>query len=305
MGGLSPRVRGNHRRDDPPLRIRRSIPAGAGEPTSGCTMGGIAKVYPRGCGGTVLEGPVTPFFSEVYPRGCGGTRRTAPGSRSGRGLSPRVRGNHLGPGRCGLQPGSIPAGAGEPSSWRRSRPRTGVYPRGCGGTIMEFPVEHQLPGLSPRVRGNRRDGPSRTLDGGSIPAGAGEPNRGGRGDQPPAVYPRGCGGTWMPLTDALRASGLSPRVRGNPNPSRHPDAAAGSIPAGAGEPLSRVVPPERGQGLSPRVRGNPEQGVFSYWVVQVYPRGCGGTVCRIDSRAERPGLSPRGAGEPVWPWSAW
>ena len=70
--GLSPRVRGN--RLGMPLRVRlkRSIPACAGEPVSGVSPAGELRVYPRVCGGT--DWPAWPWASAW-------------------GLSPRVRGN--------------------------------------------------------------------------------------------------------------------------------------------------------------------------------------------------------------------
>ena len=70
-----------------------SIPACAGEPES--------------------------FFNEivshpVYPRVCGGTIASLLDSKTVKGLSPRVRGNHLLRRRPGAFLGSIPACAGEP-----------------------------------------------------------------------------------------------------------------------------------------------------------------------------------------------
>ena len=74
--GLSPRVRGNRRRDI--------------------------------CGGR-SDGE-----REVYPRVCGGTSASVPPDNVVSGLSPRVRGNRVTiQSRTGI-PGSIPACAGEP-----------------------------------------------------------------------------------------------------------------------------------------------------------------------------------------------
>ena len=93
--GLSPRVRGNRGRRLWRSIVCRSIPAGAGEPQFGASSGWPDGVYPRGCGGTY------------------GTMRT---ELAEAGLSPRVRGNHGGPYSDPVEVGSIPAGAGEPSS---------------------------------------------------------------------------------------------------------------------------------------------------------------------------------------------
>ena len=153
-GGLSPRVRGNHFLFHRAATLTGSIPACAGEPSLALQTHAAPEVYPRVCGGTgyervsdvgvqglsprvrgnqvhyrrVLIGtgsipacagePVLrfrrPAFLEVYPRVCGGTVPCHPGRRNGRGLSPRVRGNHAR--RAYHQPArrSIPACAGEP-----------------------------------------------------------------------------------------------------------------------------------------------------------------------------------------------
>ena len=52
--------------------------------------------------------------------------------------------------------GSIPARAGEPQLPYSNDPLEGVYPRACGGTLIERPTCHPRSGLSPRVRGNLR-----------------------------------------------------------------------------------------------------------------------------------------------------
>ena len=74
-------------------RLRRSIPACAGEPLK--------------IGDTIT-------IAKVYPRVCGGTRRMALCPPLGAGLSPRVRGNPSGGLARHPAAGSIPACAGEP-----------------------------------------------------------------------------------------------------------------------------------------------------------------------------------------------
>ena len=172
--GLSPRVRGNPGLVDAMRRLRRSIPACAGEPQS----------MPQRCS-----------VPGVYPRVCGGTVPTVAAVASAAGLSPRVRGNR-GRGLCGGDcERSIPACAGEPTTSASGMGRSRVYPRVCGGTGWAKRIPTTMPGLSPRVRGN----PNRQLDSSkssrSIPACAGEP-----ANHPPPtgihpVYPRVCGGT--------------------------------------------------------------------------------------------------------------
>ena len=93
--GLSPRVRGNLAGISWWLRIPRSIPACAGEPTR--PFSGVPPV-------------------PVYPRVCGGTSDGGQGVGGGGGLSPRVRGNRGHAAPPVDESRSIPACAGEP--WR-------------------------------------------------------------------------------------------------------------------------------------------------------------------------------------------
>ena len=147
-----------------------SIPARAGEPTwrLASTSTNLAKVYPRACGGTAIALNVHQPRIGVYPRACGGTV-----SNKAEPVYPRA---------CG----------------GTRAERFAVYPRACGGTgwvkrllvpmMRSIPARagepytvtvtscRNLPGLSPRVRGNR-DMPTvrASYPVGSIPARAGEP----------------------------------------------------------------------------------------------------------------------------------
>ena len=252
--GLSPRGRGNR------LHLRRirahvgSIPAWAGEPTGPTSKACAFRVYPRVGGGTsICKMP----------------------SDSGKGLSPRGRGNPQGS-QTGPRPfWSIPAWAGEPPPDRVAVCPPGVYPRVGGGTCAR--CRHRTPwrGLSPRGRGNPRDRPKMRGQFGSIPAWAGEPVR----DRPavllPWVYPRVGGGTNSDARDFMLSIGLSPRGRGNHELIRHTLRDVGSIPAWAGEPIARTAGP------GPR---------------KVYPRVGGGTLDVLDHDDVLSGLSPRGRG---------
>ena len=249
--GLSPRVRGNQ-----PLRAvspleRGSIPARAGEP---------------GAGGPGMPSP------PVYPRACGGTSMVMSPKYIIPGLSPRVRGN---PGARHLLvplPGSIPARAGEPTDVDGWANVVGVYPRACGGTDASNDFNFVGRGLSPRVRGNRRQQRLQLRGPGSIPARAGEPPQTSRAKSRYWVYPRACGGTQAPDTFSYHCPGLSPRVRGNPGGMNITQFAIRSIPARAGEP------PETD---SPRRAS------------KVYPRACGGTSPSSRKPLSSRGLSPR------------
>ena len=59
-------------------------------------------------------GPKHRVLERVYPRVCGGTDRSHVPRRSRVGLSPRVRGNHVGYELVTYPHRSIPACAGEP-----------------------------------------------------------------------------------------------------------------------------------------------------------------------------------------------
>ena len=229
----------------------RSIPAGAGEPRPPAAAGRWKAVYPRGCGGT-------------------GARKHSHDVELG--LSPRVRGN-----RCSYwcpqrACRSIPAGAGEPPAGSASPSSSEVYPRGCGGTASPPGAGGRPRGLSPRVRGNRRDRPVHLGAERSIPAGAGEPGPTVKSHQQHVVYPRGCGGTEARYYVPIGETGLSPRVRGNLSRREHLAGRGGSIPAGAGEPtIAKALEP----------------------IERVYPRGCGGTPPMLSCGRSVVGLSPR------------
>ena len=198
-----------------------------------------------------------------------------------------MRGNRAGSRRGSSAGRSIPARAGEPYPWTKGLWLLRVYPRACGGTMAEADDEHDIRGLSPRVRGNhyyKNDCRNRLR---SIPARAGEPYTGTlpsqwlRVYQPPltafcasrkGVYPRACGGTVPGVAGAVTGRGLSPRVRGNREHRRAAHERRGSIPARAGEP--QAIP--AGQRLP-----------------EVYPRACGGTGSNRIRIWQRVGLSPR------------
>ncbi len=298
--------------------MKRSIPACAGEPSTGSAASSKHWVYPRVCGGTTvcsncagkipglsprvrgnpdqrdhpagLQGSIPACAGEpypghqcaeyqwVYPRVCGGTMVLSGSNRPSRGLSPRVRGNRRFLPHCVQAFGSIPACAGEPYRWPPLPSSGAVYPRVCGGTPNWSWPSSRLAGLSPRVRGN----PLANLLGGgrrgSIPACAGEPRRGPARVVPPAVYPRVCGGTLSRSERWEMKSGLSPRVRGNPPKISPFGSRRWSIPACAGEP--------------PGPRGRATAG-------PVYPRVCGGTHSTPMDTTRQPGLSPRVRGNPI------
>ena len=214
-----------------------------------------------------------------------------------------------------------------------------VYPRVCGGTPFRRIGCDCILGLSPRVRGNHSGAGGRLVSARSIPACAGEPSRCIVASSSVVVYPRVCGGTWIPGRWPRARRGLSPRVRGNPRRRSARHLGARSIPACAGEPRahsgtrpSRQVYPRvcggtetdpsllaLGLGLSPRVRGNPAIGLTrppsmrsipacagepsaghrAITGGKVYPRVCGGTDRGQIRVRVECGLSPRVRGNPT------
>ena len=285
--------------------ISRSIPACAGEPGAKALCAGGVKVYPRVCGGTHFWGqncsevcglsprvrgnqqyflleqhgarsipacageprrPGKPACrSGVYPRVCGGTTWRRWSATAGRGLSPRVRGNHVAWLDNHKSDRSIPACAGEPAASGDSEQLMRVYPRVCGGTLGSRWGRDIPAGLSPRVRGNpdqARLAPSGDHAGGSIPACAGEPPPRRRRRDQRRVYPRVCGGTLHTHPRSRRRSGLSPRVRGNLArrlswlPCCHPRWVYPRVCGGTSVSQGCRL---RMRGLSPRVRGNPRR----------------------------------------------
>ena len=172
--GLSPRVRGNLLSRLQHNAQVRSIPACAGEPGTKATCLYAIWVYPRVCGGTAVGLGVSDNL---------------------RGLSPRVRGN-LDKSVVGVGgERSIPACAGEPFSSQAPSQCRRVYPRVCGGTQVDELELGEVPGLSPRVRGNQVHVADSGNPGRSIPACAGEPRALLDYLNPDTVYPRVCGGT--------------------------------------------------------------------------------------------------------------
>ena len=208
-------VRGNRNAELRHALPRRSIPARAGEPQARTHWHGNRGVYPRACGGTVASVVMTSTVTglsprvrgnllhlasplvvlPVYPRACGGTDVGDNIGASAKGLSPRVRGNHTVVSRQIKGTRSIPARAGEPSTLAGRSTARRVYPRACGGTDLHYDQRRYPPGLSPRVRGNRRRGVVGRLLLRSIPARAGEPCGLACLAIRRWVYPRACGGT--------------------------------------------------------------------------------------------------------------
>ena len=278
---------------------RRSIPAGAGNPSPRWSRSPLARVHPRGCGESTLA---------------------APGRFAASGPSPRVRGIRHRERERRAGPGSIPAGAGNPRAGLGGRRGRRVHPRGCGESAAAPASTFRRTGPSPRVRGilvwrGANDGIL-----GSIPAGAGNPQVGCDGGDAARVHPRGCGESPTTLTFTSTFAGPSPRVRGIHASAWHAARGKGSIPAGAGNPTATPPRPHRPrvhprgcgesdvkaamsfikEGPSPRVRGIHGEQRLRLEGLGSIPAGAGNPWGRT-SRTAAPAVHPRGCGESLIP----
>ena len=194
MSGLSPRMRGNLIK---PLALTAragSIPTHAGKPIK-------------------VTLPYIPRW--VYPHACGETPAEVIHRHAFEGLSPRMRGNLPSFFSPPSAVGSIPTHAGKPSIFFQPSFGRRVYPHACGETHNPNWKEFYKGGLSPRMRGNRYQGPPTALRCGSIPTHAGKPAKAERDHLCGRVYPHACGETHGVYRCRCNGQGLSPRMRGN------------------------------------------------------------------------------------------
>ena len=199
-----------------------SIPARAGEPVTYRCNGLSPRV--RGNRNLRFVSGVTPWGLSPRVRGNRQAVASRASSRRAAGLSPRVRGNHKDPtvhslqrhAKTGLSPrvrgnlrlsldappgcGSIPARAGEPIVLSYDVARCGSIPARAGEPSYQSNpwVSAMLPGLSPRVRGNRL-GLGEPFVNEVYPRACGGTLSSQRLPCCMTVYPRACGGTSMPL----------------------------------------------------------------------------------------------------------
>ncbi len=129
----------------------------------------------RGTGCTNATRAASPRLQRVYPRACGEPNFVRAALFLVTGLSPRVRGTPPYQRARKAVPGSIPARAGNPPRYKMVGADGLVYPRASGGTATIASQHVGQQGLSPRVRGHRRQTALQGRPDGSIPARAGEP----------------------------------------------------------------------------------------------------------------------------------
>ena len=313
--GPSPRGRGSPSASVRAGRSGRSIPAWAGEPDIHRGSSRATGVHPRVGGGADAGLVIVNRVEGPSPRGRGSPQRLV---------------------ERGLQAGSIPAWAGEPSTTSSATARARVHPRVGGGAYVVTGLPAGVTGPSPRGRGSPPVGGGGHHAGGSIPAWAGEPRRRRSRRGSPRVHPRVGGGALVHLPRFGSDAGPSPRGRGSPTGARSDAGALRSIPAWAGEPRAgpryrdgRKVHPrvgggagawhrdtESASGPSPRGRGSPDvlhhvagaQGSIPAWAGEpetirhrlagrtVHPRVGGGADDAYRLALLGQGPSPRGRG---------
>ena len=206
------------------------------------------------------------------------------------------------------------------------------------GENFDFHLPHLLPpGSSPRVRGKRNIGPSKTLKAGLIPACAGKTHSSSLNRFSTRAHPRVCGENSRWSAWATPARGSSPRVRGKLPRESDSTARNRLIPACAGKTRTcggvpgrkRAHPRVCGENLqviahrvelagsSPRVRGKlPYAGNYSFCPglipacagktrnlsprsvhLAAHPRVCGENVGVVRDEIARQGSSPRVRGK--------
>ena len=211
--GSSPRVRGTVARSAERRRLRRFIPACAGN-------GGADRCEPPPC--------------SVHPRVCGERVRIEGEPGRERGSSPRVRGTAPIPGCTPGETRFIPACAGNgltlPSP---SSPRT-VHPRVCGERLDPGDDQGQEFGSSPRVRGTDRWRAADRARRRFIPACAGNGSCCSSKRRCRPVHPRVCGERLRAGATSEPSTGSSPRVRGTATDGDRPRRMFRFIPACAG-----------------------------------------------------------------------
>ncbi|CDM39385.1 hypothetical protein PPSAL_0770 [Ectopseudomonas oleovorans] len=233
MYGSSPLARGTQEVPRAPGRLRRFIPAGAGN--TGCQ-------------------PLARPWVTVHPRWRG--EHTDEGGRRGlaSGSSPLARGT-LVPQHDGVAGERfIPAGAGNTRSrfgGIRSRP---VHPRWRGEHSPRARSLGRKVGSSPLARGTRTARQPGQSPGRFIPAGAGNTTKPSSPSARPPVHPRWRGEHGVSVPDTARLNGSSPLARGT-HPYRDGIGRVHRfIPAGAGNTPNAV---DAGSVISvhPRWRG--------------------------------------------------
>ena len=256
--GSSPLARGTRARSQRGDRVRRFIPARAGNTSASATRLSATTVHPRSRGehnamrapnsarhgssplarGTPGRGSVGIHASRFIPARAGNTSGTCCW-RSRRSVHPRSRGEHA-PQHLRPQPlfRFIPARAGN-----TIRPGDGplpstVHPRSRGEHARVRQDRDGYPGSSPLARGTHLHPQPGQLDHRFIPARAGNTIQGTGTTWTASVHPRSRGEHRDGARHLHVVAGSSPLARGTRTTSRGGAGAEGFIPASRGEHYS-------------------------------------------------------------------
>jgi hypothetical protein len=191
--GSSPRVRGTRERPDLSARLRRFIPARAGNTSISSASMSVCTVHPRACGEHIAVSWNSNWSS---------------------GSSPRVRGTHARNDRAGQKIRFIPARAGNTRSCLHDGGGDAVHPRACGEHRSFSALGLEMSGSSPRVRGTQSKRLLALCNGRFIPARAGNTAAGASPRLLSSVHPRACGEHNGHCSLFEIKVGSSPRVRG-------------------------------------------------------------------------------------------
>ena len=273
--GSSPLARGTRTGAGRPSRLRRFIPARAGNTRldTGCT--GSATVHPRSRG----------------EHGSGTGEDVAK-----RGSSPLARGT---PPPCRpTRPIErfIPARAGNTLRFEGRQDRAAVHPRSRGEHGRRVSLVESLPGSSPLARGTQpRIGASFPVLR-FIPARAGNTEAAPVGSIRPSVHPRSRGEHSPRAVRSTCLYGSSPLARGTQRPEAACTGPGRFIPARAGNTAGQAIP-SGGGAVHPRSRGeHPGGEVGGAHRHRFIPARAGNTTGVRPGRQRRP-VHPRSRGE--------
>ena len=211
--GSSPRVRGTLNKPFLCLRLRRFIPASAGNALGACAVAAVGAVHPRECGERV---GISTDVEELD------------------GSSPRVRGTQIDNMRAKARERFIPASAGNAAGHDAPGEGHAVHPRECGERTNVVVVAGSTAGSSPRVRGTPRRQRRLPARHRFIPASAGNARVANGKRLTTPVHPRECGERCDDTSDGAPPAGSSPRVRGTPCGVHRALGRRRFIPASAG-----------------------------------------------------------------------
>ena len=207
-----------------------------------------------------------------HPRACGEHSELGAWKVSGRGSSPRLRGTPARSMRSAARRGIIPALAGNTVAPSAAAVNCGDHPRACGEHVCDIPADAFNRGSSPRLRGTQQQEYFNSLQGGIIPALAGNTFKAPDGIVSSEDHPRACGEHNFVGMAEFAGQGSSPRLRGTLCHVVLLSIVIGIIPALAGNTL-----------LPCRVRR---------WM-RDHPRACGEHLEQLGGAVETSGSSPR------------